>query len=223
MKGVVEQEKLSSGYTNERARLRNQRIQNALRLSMDTWESFQKMGDSNPMPPEVALGIQILAITLNDAATELFGTVVEDTFKTASWERDSRYWRVTRNEWLERRMMGQKWCPVLIDQLQKKYGVQGLYYCSLLGSPGRELDHKLCRKYEEDCEAMKTFETQHGTHVVDGCNCEYLSVDRSQLGDIIGRDEIPVLHLRERDGKAVLDVVSSASTDGFEYTAISHV
>jgi hypothetical protein len=87
MKGVVEQEKNSTANNAERARLRNQRIQNALRLSMDTWESFQKMGDSKSMPPEVALGIQLLAITLNDAATELFGTAVEDTFKTASWER----------------------------------------------------------------------------------------------------------------------------------------
>jgi hypothetical protein len=223
-KALFEKAKQLPEYTPENVEKRNERITNVVRTSFHVWEGFQKLGEKNPIPPEVALGIQILAITLQVGLTDLLGgEEQEENYRVVPWERDGRHWRLAKNEWLENRMIGQGWCPVIIEQTRRSFNTVGLYYCSLLGPPGGKLDHRKCKKSEPDCDAMRNFETEHGTHVVEGCECEFLVVDSSKLGDIIAKDAIPVLYLCEEDGKAALEVVSSASEDGLEYTAMSHV
>jgi hypothetical protein len=177
------------------------------------------------MPPEVALGIQILANTLQVGLTEILGGKRgEKDYRVVPWEGDAdRHWRMSRNEWLEEKMIGQGWCPVILEQTLKDFNIVSVYYCSLLGPPGKKLDHRNCKKDDPDCDAMANFKTEHGTHVVEGCTCEFLLVDSSKLGDIIAKDKIPVLRLCEEDGKPVLEVVSSDSEEGLEYTAMSHV
>jgi hypothetical protein len=221
----VEKEKKSPEYTLEYVQKRNERITNALRTSLDMWQGFQKLGQKDPMSPEVALGIQILAIILQVGLTEILGGKQgEKDYRVVPWEKgDVRHWRTSRNEWLEERMIRQGWCPVILEQTRLDFNIVGVYYCSLLGPPGRKLNHTECKKDEPDCDAMRTFETEHGTHVIEGCTCEFLVVDSSKLGDIVARDEIPILRLCEEEGKPLLEVVSSDSEEGLEYTAMSHV
>jgi hypothetical protein len=103
----VEKEKKSPEYTPEYVQKRNERITNALRTSLDMWEGFQKLGQKNPMSPEVALGIQILAIILQVGLTEILGRKQgEKDYRVVPWERgEGRHWRMSRNEWLEEKMI----------------------------------------------------------------------------------------------------------------------
>jgi hypothetical protein len=221
---LIEKEKQSPEYTPEYVQKRNERITKAMKLSLHMWEGFQKLGQKNPIPPEAGLAIQILAITLQVGLTEILGGKAgEEGYLDVPWERDDGHWRLSRNEWLEKRMIGQGWCPVILEQTRQSFNIVGVYYCSLLGPPGRKLDHSKCKKDEPDCEAMKNFETEHGTHVVEGCTCEFLIVDSSKLGEIIAKDGIPVLRLSQEDGKPMLEVVASGSEEELEYTAMSHV
>ena len=214
-------------YTPAVIDARNDRIAKCFRLAQDVWEGCSSLEERysvpNPMCPEVSLGIQILAITLHVGATQLLGGMSNTyPFRNVPWEK-GRHFRVSQNHFLTERMISQGWCPVIIEQFRSGFSVLGQYYASLLGPPQRKLDHGECRKGAADCEAMKQFRPGSIKHAVDGCQCKTLVVDKKRLADIISKDEIPVLRLVRDDGGPALDIVSSASEPGLEYTAISHV
>ena len=214
-------------YTEEHVKTRNSHIHKCLRLSKDIWEEFNRLPERfnipSPMSHEIALGIHILAITLQVGATELCGgNLGEPTYRKVPWE-SGRHWRVTRNNFIDQRMVLQGWCPSVVRQIWNNQNPIGQYYASLLGPPRRKLDHSDCDFGDNDCTAMKKLPLGGVKHETDDCRCDILLVDSVRLAEIIERQEIPVLCLIEQEGIPVLEVVSLASEPGLEYTAMSHV
>jgi hypothetical protein len=227
VKHSVQKEKEMPVYTEAYVKLRNDRITKCLSLSQDVWENFKRLPERfnipNPLSPEIALGIHIVAITLQVGATEICGgSPGEPSYRKVPWE-TGRHWRITRNDFVERRMVSQGWCPTVIRQIWTHENPLGQYYASLLGPPHRKLDHSDCKFDEIECTAMKKLPLGRVKHESEDCQCDILLVDHPKLAEIIERQEIPVLRLIEQNGKSILDVVSLKSEPGLEYTALSHV
>jgi hypothetical protein len=74
---LVKKDKEVPEYTKDYVKTRNDRINKCLRLSQDVWEESSILPEGfnipSPMSSEVALGIDILAITLHAGATEMCG------------------------------------------------------------------------------------------------------------------------------------------------------
>jgi hypothetical protein len=224
---LMNKEKEMPYYTDEYVKTHNDMLNKCFRHCHDVWEEFSRLnerfGIPNPMSPEVALGIQILAITLQVGATEICGGKPgEPTYRKLPWE-TGRHWRITRSKFMNERMVSQGWCPTVVKQIWSKQNPLGQYYASLLGPPRRKLDHSSCNFDDTDCEAMKKQPLSKGKHENEGCQCETLLVDVAKLCEIIEIYEVPVLRLLEQNGRPFLDVVSCASQPGLEYTAMSHV
>lgn len=227
---LVEQERKHLEHTSENIETRKKRIDSCLRTTYHVWEGFSRLegnyGIPSPLSPEVSFGIQVLAISLHIGATQLLiklktlgGAVYRGN---APWEK-GLHMRLTRSPWLEARMFKQGWCPLYVDQIRSNSNVIGQYYSSLLGPPHRKLNHSKCDKGDKDCAAMEKHQIRSLGHEIEDCDCRILTVDKERLGAIIAKDEIPVLQLIQEDGEDVLDVVSSTSVQGLEYTAMSHV
>lgn len=224
---LVKKEKEMPEYTEQYVKTRNGRINKCLRLGLDVWEEFNRLQERfnipSPMSPEVALGIHIIAITLQVGATEICGgSPGEPSYRKVPWE-VGRHFRITRNNFMEQRMVSQGWCPTVVKQLWTSQNPIGQYYASLLGPPYRKLDHSDCGFEDTECAAMKKLPLGHIKHEKEDCQCDILLVDSLKLAEIIEREEIPALRLIEQNGQPFLDVVSSQSEPGFEYTAMSHV
>lgn len=104
---LIKKEKEMPEYTEEYVRTRNDRINKYLRLSQDVWEEFTRLNERfnipNPISPEVALGIQILAITLHVGASEMCGgSFGQPSYRKVPWER-GRHWRITRSKFMDER------------------------------------------------------------------------------------------------------------------------
>lgn len=227
---LVAQEKKVPEYTPEFVETHKKRIDSCLGTTYHVWEGFSRLegnyGIPSPMPPEVSFGIQVLAISLQVGATQLLimpnvlgGAVYRGN---APWEK-GLHMRLTRSPWLDARMFKQGWCPLYLDQIRSNSNVIGQYYSSLLGPPHRKLDHSRCAKGDKDCTAMEQHQIRSLGHETEDCGCKILTVDKEKLGAIIAKDEIPVLRLIQMDGEDLLDIVSSTSVPGLEYTAMSHV
>jgi hypothetical protein len=227
---LAEEEKSHPGYTPEYVQKRNGKIDVCLRTTYQVWESFSRLEANysipSPMPPEVSFGIQVLAISLQVGATQVLtdghrpGGLINR--EGAPWEKGLHI-RLTRSPFLEARMVKQGWCPLIIEQIRSNTNVIGQYYSSLIGPPHRKLDHSRCSKDDKDCTAMENYQIRAVGHETENCNCRILNVDRKKLEDIIANHEIPILRLTQIEGEDVLDVLSSSSVPGLEYTALSHV
>jgi hypothetical protein len=130
----------------------------------------------------------------------------------------------TPNSFLRTRMLDQKWCASVVEQIQGRSNVLGQYYASLLGPPKRSLDHKMCSKDSREC-VGKTMGSDRYIikHQTDDCQCKILIIDGSKLATIIKGGGIPVLYLNQEKASPTLDVVPWSSKSGPDYTAISHV
>lgn len=164
----AKKEKTMPEYTEEYVQTRNSRLFNAFRLSHDVWEAFSKLEDRysipNPMSPEVAFGIQVLAITLHVGATEICGGPPgQPSCMDVPWEK-GRHWRLTRSRFMDERMIAHGWCPTVVKQVWSQCNPVGQYYSSLLGPPHRKLDHSACSPNEKDCAAMKQLLAGKITH-----------------------------------------------------------
>ncbi|KFY15368.1 hypothetical protein V491_05708 [Pseudogymnoascus sp. VKM F-3775] len=224
---LVDREKTLPEYSHEYVERRNNCIAKCLRLALDIWEGFSALKERhsvpNPMSPEISIAIQILGITLQAGATEICGGAPgEDSYRDVPWEH-VRHFRLTHNAFIEERMVSQGWCPAMIEHVRSQFHVVGLYYASLLGPPRRTLDHGNCSMDLKCCRAIKGFQVGEVTHVVDGCQCELVCVDKFKLADIIRENKIPVLRFSKQKGKPSFEAVSSTSEPGLEYTAMSHV
>jgi hypothetical protein len=227
---LIAVEKQQPEYTPAYVEARNHRIDACLHTTYHVWEGFSRLEANysvpNPMSAEVSFGIQVLAISLHVGATQLL--IKTDSPNSvgyraeAPWEKGLHI-RLTRSPWLEARMVKQGWCPLYLEQIRSHLNVLGQYYSSLIGPPLRKLDHSKCSKSSRDCLAMEQHQILSVGHETENCSCKILRVDRTKLQDIITHNEIPVLRLVEVDGENVLDVVSSTSVPGLEYTAMSHV
>jgi hypothetical protein len=202
---------------------RNDRIHECFCLSCAVWQGFEKLEATysvpNPILPEVGLGIQVLAITLQVAASEICGVVYRQT----PWEK-VQSWKFVRNTFLQIRMVDQGWCPSVVEQIQSSYNVLGQYYASLLGPPKRELDHIDCSRDSRECVAKTMGPDGYVVrHEADGCQCMVLQVDALKLAATIKNGDIPVLYLDQDKASPALEIIASKSEPGLEYTAISHV
>ncbi|KAG0652125.1 hypothetical protein D0Z07_0980 [Hyphodiscus hymeniophilus] len=218
----VKNEKERPDYTEEYVKVRNARIYPCLNLSQEVWAEFDRLPSRynipNPLSPEMAFSIHILAISLQVGATEICGgSPGEPTYRIVPWEK-ARHWRITRNNFIDQRMVSQ-----VVRQIWTHENPIGQYYASLLGPPSRKLDHGDCDFDEKECAAMKKLPLSQVRHDSEDCQCATLLVDRAKLADIIQRDEIAVLRLIEQNGNPTLEVVSMNSEPDLEYTAMSHV
>jgi hypothetical protein len=169
------------------------------------------------MPPEVGLGIQVLAVTLEVATSE----ICAEKYRETPWVKE-RTWVHIGNLFLQDRMVGQGWCPSVVEQTRPNALNQ--YYASLLGPPKRGLDHRPCSRHNPGCIAKTTGEDGYVIrHQTEGCQCSILKTDSEELARIIMRGDIPVLYVNKGMGTPRLEVISATSGKGLEYTAISHV
>ncbi|KUJ12058.1 uncharacterized protein LY89DRAFT_673847 [Mollisia scopiformis] len=220
----IEIEKALPYYTAEFIKKRNQRVADCLSLEYHVWEQLSRL-PANPLPPEVSLSIQFLAITLQVGVTQLLMSKSAGQLAYRNdipWERGLHF-RITRSPFLTDRMVKQGWCPIVIEQIRSHSNVVGQYYASLLGPPLRKLDHSCCSKDDKDCQGIAQLRSLKLGHETENCQCQILTVDHTKLHAIINEHEIPILRLVEENGVPTLDVISSSSEPGLEYTAMSHV
>jgi hypothetical protein len=205
----------------EISRRRLEQMHKSFVLSCTTFQGFEtfenRHGVPNLIPPEVGLGIHVLAITLEVATTEICAEKYRDT----PWAKE-RTWVNINNSFLRDRMVGQGWCPSVVEQLRGNALNQ--YYASLLGPSKRGLNHGLCSRENSKCIATTTVVDGYVIrHQKEGCQCSILKTDSEVLARVIRSGEIPVLYLDEETGNRRLEVLSATSGQGLEYTAISHV
>ncbi|CZR59572.1 uncharacterized protein PAC_09466 [Phialocephala subalpina] len=211
-------------YTDKYVQKRNQGLADCLNLEYRVWEELSRLA-ANPLPPEIALSIQVLAITLQVGATQLLMSNAAGQLayrNQAPWERGLHF-RLTRNSFLTDRMINQGWCPIVIEQIRAGCNVVGQYYVSLLGPSPRKIDHSSCTKDDKDCKGIAQLQSLKLAHETEDCQCKVLSVDTTKLHQIITEHEIPILQLVEENGEPTLEVISSTSEPSLEYTAMSHV
>lgn len=192
----VDARKTLPEYTAEQIKQRNQQITDCLSLEYHVWEQLSRQA-VNPLPPEISLSIQVLAITLQVGLTQLLCSNSAGKLANRSdipWER-SLHFRLTRSPFLTDRMLKQGWCPIVIEQIRSHCNVIGQYYASLLGPPLRKLDHSSCSKDDKDCQGVKQLQSLKLAHEIEDCQCMILNVPKEKLQAVIEEHEIPVLQL----------------------------
>lgn len=193
----------------------NERAVKGLGRSYDVWRGFTERERDhetpNPIPPEIELSIQILATTLEHCLIVAFGVSVR-----------LMSWRIARNLWLTRRMIGDGWCPSVVEQIFNPTHLAVQYYTSLLGPPVRQLDHSTCEAGDRGCNARTVDDTVYVTrHKTDFCECRFLGGNPEELSGMVGASGIPLVGVTWGDSGPSLEFVPFQ--DGMKYTAISHV
>lgn len=193
----------------------NERLVEGFSSSYYVWRGFvdkeRDNGIPNPIPPEIELSIQVLATTLEHCAN----VVCEIPVAVLPW-------RLARNPWLTRRMIGDGWCPSVIEQIWNPTHLAVQYFASILGPPARQLDHSTCEAGNGGCNARtvvdETYVTKHKTQF---CKCMFLGVNPENLSRIIRASDIPLISVMWGASGPSLELVPFR--DGMKYTAISHV
>jgi hypothetical protein len=165
--------------------------------------------------PEIIFSIQILAASLSLARLHVWDP--EDDF--ALYVLESHNGLASRgSKFALDRLEEAGWCPKEVIR-RGSLGIAGLYFASLFPEKTSKLSHSSCTfdKCMEDFIDLGTYET---VHTSDGCNCEFIGPDFSQVHSIIEKDEVPLLKLSNTQPLHV-DVVSASKNH--PYTAISHV
>ena len=123
------------------------------------------------------------------------------------------------------RVLTTGWCPHQVQYLRKRFDDKVVTYLKSLERTQRgSRSHAACHS-QPKCVALNIdFRTYETRHLIDGCPCTMLDAPYSDLVEIIDKDEIPLIALRERSASSD-DVVIEfrARQDGDVYTAISHV
>ena len=109
------------------------------------------------------------------------------------------------------------WCPSDVAQVYEIFDNTTLYFSSLLGRYDLGLDHSSCSA--KQCLARHVDESSYKTrHRVDGCTCDYMTVDNGEVLPILRRGEIPRVVIEYVGEEYRLRVRNSGP-----YVAISHV
>lgn len=176
-------------------------------------ENFPKL-----LSQEILLSIQILGAAIDIGVTEVCG------------ERDEYTWRIVpRSVWLEKRMVGQGWCPCVVEQIQTPDRTF-LYYASLFGPQNKGMNHSECKAEARACVAanVKDGEKYVSKHVVEGCECDFVVIDTghgSAVASSISHGGIPVIQISgDHDhGDVNVGIASWSAENPVPYVAISHV
>jgi hypothetical protein len=193
------------------------RFRNCMELACDVWRHLMKQsGNEQILSHEVLLSIQMLGAALDIGVTEVCG------------DRSEYTWRVVPpSTWLIQRMIGQGWCPCIVQQLSKP-DATFLYYASLLSPPRKGDDHSECRAEGKACVAanVKDGVKYVSKHVVDACKCDYVTIDTgdgSKVAETIEMGDIPVIHLKGEGEGLKVDICSHSKEKPLPYTALSHM
>jgi hypothetical protein len=162
--------------------------------------------------PLVALGVGILTETLRHAFNVIeyrhLGTLLPHSILLDCSKR-----------MIARQMENLGWCPNQITNLANLTDATGFYLASLINRPYLLKENHggcteaICLGNQID---TKTYETRH---VKEGCSCQHVGINRSQVEAILKGGGIPrVALLRDNHSAVTLDVV-----DHGPYVAISHV
>jgi hypothetical protein len=165
--------------------------------------------------PEIIFSIQILAASLSLARLHVWDP--KDDF--ALYVLESHNGLASRgSKFALERLEEAGWCPKEVIR-RGSLGIAGLYFASLFPEKTSKLSHSSCTfdKCMEDFIDLETYET---VHTSDGCNCEFIGPDLSQVHSIIEKGEVPLFKLSNTQPLHV-DVVSASKN--YPYTAISHV
>jgi hypothetical protein len=167
--------------------------------------------------PEILLSIQVLGATLDIGITEVCKSSPDNFDYT---------WEITAHStFLMQRMVGQGWCPSVVEQLSSRH-MTFLYYVSILGPPS-PVDHSRCEAKSRSCYG-KTVDAGNYkiNHVSENCNCNLVSIptgEASKLATAIQDGNIPVIHLIHDGPDIFLDIDIHSPSNPTAYTAISHV
>ena len=208
--------KLRSEQLSPGAReVHNDRVVEGFNSSYYVWRGFvdreRDHGNPNPIPPEIELSIQILATTLEHCANVAFDVPVA-----------ALPWRLARNPWLTRRMIGDGWCPTVIEQIWNPTHLAIQYYASILGPPARRLDHSTCEAGNRGCNARTVIDAVYVTeHKTVLCKCGFFGPNPEDLSRIVAASEIPLVSITWGASGPSLELVPFQH--GLKYTVISHV
>ena len=204
----IEKEKAQS---IDALRKRNRRVTDCLALSYNFWRGLTPHAKVLILAPQVELSIQILAITLEHAVTSVCNVSVA-----------LAPWRLTRSDYVTQRMLTDGWCPCVIEQIWYPTHLTLQYYASILGPPKEHLNHSQCSAGGEGCKAKNIVDSIYRTkHTKGDCMCKPVRIDLGALGEIVAREEIPLLYFERDSHGSILKVTPRQR--GMHYTAISHV
>src|SRR5436190_19748733 len=140
-----------------------ERFRASMSLSCGVWRNLMESSDNENtlqlLSQEILLSIQILGAALDIGVTEVIGS------------RADYIWRkVPQSKWLMQRMIGQGWCPAIVEQLSNPCATF-LYYASLLGPPRHGDDHSKCWANGRTCLATNTEGEKYvAKHVSETCS-----------------------------------------------------
>ncbi|KAA6407111.1 MAG: hypothetical protein FRX48_09177 [Lasallia pustulata] len=194
----------------------NDRAIEGLRNSYYVWRGFvegeRDNGILNPIQPEIELSIQVLATTLEHCLIEVCHVANGNV----------PFFRLARNPWLTQRMIGDGWCPSVIEQIWNPVHLAVQYYASILGPPARRLDHSTCEAGNRGCNARTVDDAVYVTsHRTGSCDCGFLGANPEDLTRIVRASNIPLISVTWGDSGPSLELIPFH--DGMKYTAISHV
>ena len=161
--------------------------------------------------PLVALGVGILTETLHHAFNVIEYRHLETLLPHSILLDCSK-------RMIARQMENLGWCPNQITNLANLTDATGFYLASLVNRPYLLKENHggcteaICLGNQIDPE---TYETRH---VKEGCSCQHVGVDRSQVEAILKSGGTPRVALLQDDHSVTLDVV-----DHGPFVAISHV
>ena len=204
----------------ERLDERRRKTMDTLNYAYDVWKGFDDF--ANIVGVEVELSIQLLGNALQHAVTSVSVNSNND-FEAFVDTSDVPWDLRSKNIFLEKRMRDQGWCPSVVESPLMPMNISYKYYLSLYGPP-RVRNHAEagCEATDQSCRATSVklagYKTQH---VGEGCECEFLMPDMTEVCRIINDGGIPMLFLSEADGRTKLEVVQHRRE--LQYTALSHV
>jgi hypothetical protein len=113
-----------------------ERFRGCMNLLYEVWRDLMKSSSNDSIlqlpSQEILLSIQILNTALDTGIAEICGSRTDYIWSFAP-----------PPKWLMQRMIRQGWCPTIVEQLSRPR-TTFLYYCSLLGPPRRDDDHRKC-------------------------------------------------------------------------------
>lgn len=197
------------------------RFRNCMELSCRVWKTLvpkdSNGATSHLLSPEIMLSIQILGADLDIGITEVC--------KSSRLKFEYTWRAIPRSDFLMERMVGQGWCPSVVNQLSNP-SMTFLYYASLLGPPG-QADHSHCSAEARSCSAKNVDAGRYEIkHVLESCKCSHIFIptgEGSEVANAIRNGHIPIIHVRDDGSELLLDIETHSQLNPIAYTAISHV
>ena len=189
-----------------------QRLAKHLALLFNSLSSSQRLTSSATVLATAVLGKSPELFLLTTCEVFLFDKPRSNPWNTA--------FRVVLRPEFER----SGWCPSIVARLIDGLDLSlfSIYYCLHLKLPSGASRHRLCTS--NVCTTsqidLKTYEVMH---IDSNCHCLPLGLNATDVQDILGNGNLPLISVERHKGSADVKLAISESGNQIPFVAVSHV